>query len=424
MPNSMHNAVYNSPIPEMPLPLSRSPRVAGLLLIVLVGLQVAVAWTENWSGAEEQLAAKIVAVTGPGAMAVEVTNRSSLSRDDADEIRRGLLTQLAALGVRFLNAEQAAAVVQVSLSEDLQNYVWVAQIRQGANESSIVMVSLPRPETQPVVHQAAALAIHKTLLWSQGDRILDVAVVDGNPAHMMVLDSSGVAVYTLHDGRWQPEESIAVTHSRPWPRDLRGRLILRKDHLFDAYLPGVFCRSGTSAPLAMNCYESDDPWPLGTDQLSLNAFFTPARNYFTGALAPGVGKLTTAPVFYSAAALPREKYTLWLFAAVDGQVHLLDGITDQTVGKLGWGSDLASVRSGCGSGWQLLVTRNGDISSDTVRAFEFPDREPIAASQSLEFNGSITALWTESGGSSAIAISHNSETGRYEAFRLIITCGH
>jgi len=240
----------------------------------------------------------------------------------------------------------------------------------------------------------------------------------------VVLDSNSVAVYTLHDGRWQPEQSLVVTHSHPWPRDLRGRLILRKDHLFDAYLPGVFCRSATSAPLAMNCYESDDPWPLGTDQPSLNAFFTAARNYFTGALAPGVGKLTTAPAFYSAAALPREKYTLWLFAALDGQVHLLDGITDQTVGKLGWGSDLASLRSGCGSGWQVLVTRNGDISSDTVRAFEFPDREPIAASQSLELNGSITALWTESGGSSAIAISRNSETGRYEAFRLIITCGH
>jgi len=241
---------------------------------------------------------------------------------------------------------------------------------------------------------------------------------------MVVLNSSGVAVYTLHDSRWQQEQSLVVTHLHPWPRDLRGRLTLRKDHLFDAYLPGVFCRSTTSAPLAMNCYESDDPWPLGTDQPSLNAFFTPARNFFTGALAPGVGKQTTAPAFYSAAALSREKYTLWLFAAVDGQIHLLDGITDQVAGKLGWGSDMASVRSGCGSGWQVLATRSGgDSPSDTVRAFELPDREPIAVSQPTDFSGSITALWTESAGSSAIAVSRNSETGRYEAFRLIITCG-
>jgi len=424
VPNSTHNAVYNSRIPEMPVLPSRFPRVAGPLLMVLVLLHAAVAWAGNWDGVEEQLAAKIAAVAGPGAVAVNLSNRSSLSRTDADEIRRGLLTQLAALGVRFVNAEQAAATVQVSLSEDLQNYVWVAEIRQGANESSIVMVSLPRPETQPVAHEAAPLTLRKTPLWSQEDRILDVAVLDGNPSHMLVLDSNGVTVYTLHDGRWQPEQSIAMTHTRPWPRDLRGRLVLRKDHLFDAFLPGVFCRSTTSAPLAVNCYESDDPWPLGADQLTLSAFFTPARNYFTGALAPGIGKQSTAPAFYSAAALPREKYTLWLFAAVDGQVHLLDGITDQTVGKLGWGSDIASLRSGCGSGWQILATRNGDSSSDTVRAFEFPDREPIAASQPLEFNGSITSLWAESGASSAIAVSRHSETGRYEAFRLSINCGH
>ena len=43
--------------------------------------------------------------------------------------------------------------------------------------------------------------------------------------------------------------------------------------------------------------------------------------------------------------------------------------------------------------------------------------------QPLEFNGSITALWTESSGSTAIAISRNSEMGGYEAFRLAIACG-
>jgi hypothetical protein len=422
--NTMPNAVYNSPIPEVPVLLSRFPRVASSLFIILMVLDAAVARAENWNTVEEQLAAQIVAVTGPGAAAVEVSNRSSLSHTDADEIRRGLLTQLAALGMRFVNAEQAAASVQVSLSEDLQNYVWIAEIHQGANETSVVMVSRTRPETQLVGHEAAALALRKTLLWSQEDRILDVTVLDGNPSHMLVLASNAIGVYTLHDGRWQPDQSITITHSRPWPRDLRGKLVLRKDHLFDVFLPGVFCRSTTSAPLAINCYESDDPWPLGTDQLNLSAFFTAARNFFTGALTPGIGRQITAPAFYSAAALPREKYTLWIVAAVDGQVHLLDGITDQTAGKLGWGSDITSVHSGCGSGWQILATRSGVSPEDTVRAFEFPDREPIAASQPLEFSGGIKSLSTESGGSSAVAVSRNSETGRYEAFRLTINCGH
>ncbi len=438
MSNAAYNAVYNSRIAGMPTPSSF--RRAGFVLILPILLLAARAWGQDWAGAEEQLAAKIVAITGTRTMAVEVSNRSSFGAATADDIRRGFLTQLAARGVRFVSVEQAAARVQVSLSESLQTYVWVAEIQPGASqatnqtpdrttnvaalaERAVVMVSLPRPETLAAQPEPAAMVLHKTPLWSQQERILDVAVLEGSPARMLVLGSQGVALYRLQDGRWQVEQSLAIAHSRPWPRDLRGRLVLRKDHLFDAYLPGVSCRSTTTSPLAMTCYEGDEAWPIGTTLLNLNAAFVSARNYFSGALLPGVGnQMTTAP-FYSAAAVPRGGSTLWLFASVDGQVHLLDGTTDQVMGKLGWGSDIASMRSGCGSGWQILATRDGEGSSATVRAFEISGREPVAASAALEIDGSITALWTESGETSAVAVARNSETGRYEAFRLTLTCG-
>src|SRR5713226_1718892 len=191
MSRAPHNAVYNSPILYMPSTL----RHVRSLLPVLMLLVAAAAWGQNWAGAEEQLAGKIVAVVGAKAMTVEVSNRSSLSAATADDVRRGLLTQLAALGTRFVNAEQAAATVRVSLSEDLQSYVWVAEIRQGASDPLAVMVSLPQPATRFVEPVAAAMTLHKTPLWSQQDRILDVAVIDGTPARMVVLDSNGVAVY-------------------------------------------------------------------------------------------------------------------------------------------------------------------------------------------------------------------------------------
>jgi hypothetical protein len=419
MANEQRSAIYNARIPQMPSSRPRFRRAAcAPFIIVLLAAYSAVA--ENWASADEQLAAKIASVTGPGTAFIDFANRSSLTRAQTDEVRRGLMAELAARGVRFANAEQAITSVKVTLSEDLQNYVWVAEIHQSSNESAVVMVSLARPETQPVTHEAAAVVIRKTLLWSQPDRILDVAVIDGNPAHMAVLDGNGVNIYKLQDTLWQPEQSLPVSHSRPWPRDLRGRLMLRKDHLFDAFLPGLFCRSTAKPPLALTCYESDDPWPLGTDQLSLNAFFTPARNYFTGALAPGVGKQTTAPPFYSAAPVPREKYTLWLFATVDGQVHLLDGITDQSAGKPGWGSDIAALRGNCGSGWQILATRSSSGSNDSIRTYEFPDREPIPVSEAVELDGAVSALWTESNGATGIAVLQN--TAGYEALRLSIDC--
>lgn len=421
MPSTRHLAVYNARIPNMPIAPSRFTRAAASLLFLLLGMPAMGA--TDWRAPEHQLAEKIAAVTGPDAVALQVINRSSLSRAESDTIHRGLLTELASLGIRFVDADQATATVQVSLSEDLQSYVWLAEIRRGTDEPSVVMIAMPRPETSAVAQDASALTLRKTLLWTQESRILDVALGPGNPQQMIVLDADNVTLYKFQDNRWQTEQTFAISHLHPWPRDLRARLLLRKDHLFDAYLPGVYCRSTATVPLTLNCYESDDPWPLGADQFPLNAFFAHTRNFFTGGLTPGVGKQTTAPTFYSAAPLPHDKYTLWLFATVDEQVYMLDGVTDQTTRKLDWGSDITSVHSGCGSGWQVLTSGTNDGGNDTVRAFEMADREPTAVTQPADFRGDITALWTEADGSSAIAVSHDSETGAYAAYRLTITCG-
>jgi len=421
MRSASDNAVYNARIPHMRALSSRFQRVGCFLVLIL--MHAPMIWAGDWHAPEEQLARKIAAATGPGAVTLDLVNRSSLDHSDVEAIRRGLMTELAALGIQFVNADQAAATVQITLSENLQDYVWVAAIHLGNNESSVVLVATPNPGIAIAEHPASLLMIHKALLWTDENRILDVALVNGNPQHMIVLEPESVVLFRFQDSRWQQEQSLPVSHMRPWPRDLRGRLALRKDHLFDAYLPGIFCRSTAIVPLAVNCYESDDPWPLGADQSGLSAFFTPSRNFFTGALSPGIEKQTTVNAFYSAAILPRDKYKLWIFTTVDGQIHLLDGITDQTSAKLGWGSDIASVRSGCGLGWQVLVSGGGESAGETVRAFEIADREPVAVSQPAEFSGSITALWADSDETGAIAVSQNSETGKYEAYRLSITCG-
>jgi hypothetical protein len=429
------DAVYNSPIhppinlrinlcrPGMLSPLSS--RFFSILLFTL--LFVVEATAQNWAGAEGLLAGKIVSATGPKTMAVEVLNRSSLSAALSDDIRRNLLTQLAVTGVRFVAAEQAAVNVRVTLSEDLQSYVWVAEIRQGGNAPAVVMVSLARSAVLAVEPTAAAMVLREVSLWSQTERILDVAVIEDNRARMVVLDANGVTSYRMQESRWLVEQALPIAHSRPWPRDLRGRLVWHrdgdKDHLFDAYLPGVFCRGSGGAALAMTCFESNDPWPIGADLFSQSASFASSRNFFNGTLSPGVGAQTTAPAFYSAAAVPREQSTWWLLAAVDGKVHLVDGVADQVMEKLKWGSDIASLRSGCGSGWQVVATGTGAGRNDAVQAFESTRREPVAASIPLEVGGAVTALWTGSGGTGVVAVVHNSETGEYEAFRLTLSCG-
>ena len=65
----------------------------------------------------------------------------------------------------------------------------------------------------------------------------------------------------------------------------------------------------------------------------------------------------------------------------------------------------------------------GPAAGDTVRAYEFPDRDPVAVSPAVDFPGQISALWTEAKGDSAVAIVNNRETGGYEADRLAVACG-
>jgi hypothetical protein len=445
----MCDAVYNSAIPDDILntvnrALRPALRLCAVLLLFFFLFGAALAYAMEWSAPEQQLARKIVAASGPGAVALTVENRSSLTRRETEIIQNGLRSALEGVGIRFVRPEQAAATVTISLSENAASYVWVAEVRLGAGEATVVMITTPRPEGSSVAHDSVPLSLRKISLWSQDEPILDVAVLEENasPVHIAVLDGEKVSLYRMQGGKWQLEQALGIVHSRPWPRDLRGRLIPARDHLLDVYLPGVLCRSNAAMPLALSCRESDDPWPLvsgtfngGTMSVfpsaglgngastvvpQMGAFYASTRNFFTGALTPGVGKFTTVPKFYSAALLPREKYTLWLFAATDGQVHMVDGVSDQ-VAKLGWGSDLASVKTACGAGWQVLATSPGD-QEDAVHAYEFPDRDPVAVSAALDLPGAITALWTEAKGDTAIAVARNRETGSYEAFRLALAC--
>ena len=423
MSRAQHSAVYNLLIEKMLLSSSGLPRHASSLLLAVILCLAPSSSAADWATSVQELARKIVAVTGPGAVSVNIVNRSSLTKKECNEIGASLRAELETLGARAARPEQAAATVEISLSENLQSYVWVAEVWQNASDFTVVMVAAPRADAPSFVGETTPMTIRKIPLWSQEQRVLDVAVLDQgtSPSHIAVLEPEKVTIYRLADGHWQREQALAVTHSHPWPRDLRGRLAMRQDHLLDAYLPGVFCQSSRAAPLSLACHDSDDPWPLSI-QFALSGFFTANRNFFTGVLSPGIGKQTSTAKFYSAAPIPRQNYTLWMFASIDGQFHMLDGLTDLPA-KVDWGSDLASVRSSCGSGWQVLATRSGDESTDSVRAYELPDRDPVPVSQAVVFPGGITALWTESQGTTAIAVAHDGETGNYEAYRLAVVCG-
>ena len=175
----MRGAVYNLAIPNaIPNSVNRVSRPASILRkvvqlsFVLLGLAMA-ARAADWSGPEQQLARKIAAVTGPGAVALSVENRSSLGKRDSEIIQNGLRAALEGLGIRFVKAEQSAATVVISLSENPASYVWVAEIRQGEGETEgevavVVMVSAPRPMGSTATHESVPLSLRRIPLWSSG----------------------------------------------------------------------------------------------------------------------------------------------------------------------------------------------------------------------------------------------------------------
>lgn len=451
MNRTLSDPRYNQPIPHMRARES-SRTSSGLRLGWLTAFLLATIFLPSSLCASElgdtarQLARKIAAAAGPGAVTLEVTNRSSLDDKSVREVRSALEAQLQSEGVHAVKAEQAMGTVEVVLSESLREYVWTAEVAIGSDEKKVALVSLPRAATRTPFTAALPMVLKTTLLFAQEPPILDTALVEmPGGSRLLVLEGDRVAIYRQQGANragpnparaWELEVSLSLAHSRALPRDLRGRLLLRRDHLFDVYLPGTFCRSTPNAvaPLALTCNDSADltynePWPLTPDDGSVRAFFAPSRNFFTGALSPGIGKVSNVPSFYSAAALPRSGYTLWVFAAVDGSSHLVDGMTDQAIRREKWGSDLAAVHSSCGAGMQLLVSESGDMVSrnserDGLSAFEIPDRDPVAASSAVEFDGRIVALWPETSGNSATAIVRRNNTGWYEAYRVSISCGN
>ncbi len=337
------------------------------------------------------LADRLLAALAPReAVSLSVQSISSLGMEETAAVRRELESQLRA--GKIVLTTDAPSAIAVTLSENAQGPVWIAEIRRGDRREVIMTVPALRPAREP----KAPAAIERELLLQQGEPMLDVAAAGDA---LIVLEPGEVVVYRRLGDGWRRHASSPLPQ-RVWPRDLRGRVILEDDSL-QVFLPGVFCTGKWQPELTPVCSDSDAPWPGGGAMVK-------DRNYFSG------DKL---PPYYSAARAPEYS----LLAGVDGRVHLLDGTAEPAAGFAGWGSDLALVETACGA--RVLATKGGDAGeTDSVQGFEIAGREPLAATPAIEFSGPVTALWP-AGHTSAVAISRDLKTGQYAAFRLTVTCG-
>ena len=388
-----------------------------LLLSTLLRAQSA---PTNWTEAARDLARQVAEKVGsPSNVSLTVKNLEALSGGDETEIRRAVEAQLSAAGMRIVKPEQSVADIRLTLSRNVRGWLWVAELHHGSS-SDVLLIPVLGRQAGPLTGISSAVTLHKTLLWAQPDAtpVLDVAALGGgsNPNSLLVLDSSMVSLYRMQSSHWELQQAQPIPRSRPWPRDLRGRIIMGHDRKFEAFLPGMKCTGSADSGLTMECHQADDPWPLGATDDGPRGFFG-ARNFFTGVMSSGTGSTTP---FFSVAPTQADSKGPLLLAGTDGALRL--GGSPGTATR-GWGSDLAGVRSECGRNAQVLFSGTSDYTqSDFLRAGDLEGSAVVPVSPPLDFPGPITALWAAGDSSTAIAVAKNLGTGRYEAFSISLSC--
>ena len=404
-----------------------------LLLAALLALLLPQARAADWKQPVAALARKIAALTGPGQVQIMVKNRSSLRPDEVAEIEALLRRDLSTSGVSQ-GGPNSATQVTVTLSENLQGGLWVAQVQEGTDEQVAMLPVQLASETQAT--GSPMMKLKRTVLMHEQEPVLDAQVIpDGGETLLVVLEANRIVVYQKNaeasssnqgtvtatdDSRWVVSPAFPIPGGHVFPRDLRGRVVMGQEHLFDAYLPGIRCvATNGGQQMDVTCADSDDPWPVAAGQ---KAFYDSSRDYFMGVLVPGF-HLQLAP-FYEAAAIPRAGGSALLLNNVDGTATLIENNVAGTVSGTGdWGSDLAAIQSTCGSGTQVVVSGSGAAtSSDSLRAYEISGREAIPVSASLQVPGTVMAIWPSQNAGDAMAIVRMPGNGGYEVWRVSASC--
>jgi hypothetical protein len=393
-----------------------------------LGAQVPLASSsEPWSNDVHTFAEKIsAAVKGVNAISLDVKNISTVDANRVSAIEQQLRQELGRGGLQIQPRDSAESSVDVTLSEDIEGYLWIAQISdRRTSGNQVVMLTVGRPPTA-LEDARPAPVLRKTILLQQQDAMLDFAEIatptaDEEPRRLLLLEPDRIAVLQENGGAWVVRDSAPIRHSVPWPRDLRGQISATRIGDFQAFLPGVVC-TGNLAPLSVSCREgADATWPLQNTGFS----FVANRDYFINS-PPGVGKPETdVPIAYSVALDLSGDALRWIISGADGGTRLFKSSESSWVSLGKWGDEIASVKISCGGKWEVLATGAGDWTQrDYLQAYEISDSNATSTGQALGFSGPILTLWSNENRNAVRTVSRNLETGMYEASIVSVSCGN
>lgn len=398
----------------------------------------------KWQEPAAALADQVAAILGPGQSRLTIRNASSIPTDEIPRIRLLLEEDLKAHGVLTSGAESANAI-RVTLSENLRERLWVAEVIEG-NQHQVAMVHV-EPETVRQNQAATGLTLRKQIVLTTREPVLAAIEIAES---LIAVEPEEIVVYVHAAEGWREQKRVAIGQRKPMPRDPRGVIVPSREGAgFEAFVAGMVCEgSYTPGPMAgewtVRCREGDDPWQLSVppalqsaatkqgeniEVTPLKAFYNSTRDYFTGVLAPSLG--ADLPQFYTAAIIPRPAGSSSLAAllvnGIDGKVQLTETSALKPVsGARDWGSDFALLNSGCGTGTQVVASGSGEALADSLRAYDLPAQEAIPASAPLAMDGTVMALWTAPDSKNVFAVvrkpGNQGAAIEYEVDRVTSSC--
>ena len=366
------------------------------------------AHADSLEDAARALARKVASTLHGVSVTYEVRNLSSLRGKEFSNLSAAFQEELQQHGAKVLPADAGASVV-LTVTENTSSYLGVVQIRRKEN-SDTIMEPLGPMEGAPVAELMYNLVLHKEFLFSRDAPMVDV-VLGGDDRHAQVLGLQEISSYELQGDRWLPTGAERLPVRRSSIREPRGFLTFGVD-TEAAYLPGELCRVSLQDAKGWSCEKNGEPMPVRS-------------------VSPLAVTHKKMGLWFSMTQFGPAEATRIVITGQDGLARLYEESADPVSVFSGWGSEIASIRTGCGHGWQLLVTGKGDWThADTIQAVEIHERQAQPVSSPIELAGSVIALHSSaarttddaSANAGAIAIARNLQTGRYEAYRLSITC--
>jgi len=306
-------------------------------------------------------------------------------------------------GVKIVKSGNGAKIT-LTMSENLDGYLGIVRIQRGEN-AEVILEPLAGSVKPAREQSAPAMGLHKELMLSQEEPLLDADIYRYLPNNLDVLEQRQKATYEWKGSAWERVYLGLLPRKLAASRDLRGVVWHSVDASGGQY-PGEACSNGMQG---LRCEPSTRPLrPTSVDRELVD----------NRKLAP----------WFSAAQFEMNGHDALLITGEDGVARVYSEGPDAIATIPAWGSEIASIHSGCGSGWQILATGTKDWASpDSLAAFEIEGEKVTKVSDSVDLPGPVISLHETAsdkipGRDMAIAVVRNLQTGLYEVYRLTITC--